>query len=146
MRRMAGFVVLALVVVACGGGGSTDDTDPPAAADPGSGPVAEGSYETLRQMQLAVEEAFILCNAPMKTYDPPTVEGALAQGDCKSDVNLHLFEPADIQTGIAALQAGAEGGVDLLVGDNWIIACSPGKGDCEKIQGIMGGELVAANP
>ena len=140
MKRLAGMAVLVLAIASCGGGSSDEGTDsPPAQSGTDSG--APGSYETLREMQLAVEEAFILCNAPMKTYDPPTVVGALLQGDCKSDVNLHIFEPADIQFGVATLQSE---GVDLLVGDNWVIACSPEKDDCEKIQGIMGGELLAA--
>ncbi|MGD2059361.1 MAG: hypothetical protein PVF87_00710 [Acidimicrobiia bacterium] len=94
-------------------------------------------------MQLDVEAAFYLCTAPMKTYDPPLVEGALAQADCSSDVQLLIYEPEDVQTGAAALQDQAEGPLTLLVGENWIITCSS-EATCEKIQGATGGELIVA--
>lgn len=97
-------------------------------------------------MQLDVEAAFILCNAPLKVYDPPLVEGATAQGDCTRDVALHIFDPANVPAGMAALQANPDGAPDLLVGTNWIIACTAGKGNCEKVQGIAGGDLIPAAP
>ncbi|MGD2101684.1 MAG: hypothetical protein PVG83_05555 [Acidimicrobiia bacterium] len=94
-------------------------------------------------MQLDVEAAFYLCTAPMKIYDPPTVEGALAQADCSANVTLLIYDPNDVQTGAAALQAEATGALVLLVGNNWIISCSSDQDACEQIQGVTGGELIA---
>lgn len=145
MKRTAGIVALALVVVSCGGGSSGDGATP--ATEPAQSPSATdsatpGSYETVRELQLDVEAAFILCNAPMTVHDPPLVEGALAQADCKRDVGLFIYAPDDVQTGVAALQAEGDAGQVLLVGHNWIVACSSERGDCEKIQGVTGGELI----
>ena len=95
-------------------------------------------------MQLDVEAAFYLCNAPMKIYDPPTIEGALAQADCSIDVALLIFEPDGIQAGAAGVEAEAEGAVTYLVGNNWIISCSSNEAACTKIQGVTGGELVTS--
>ncbi len=95
-------------------------------------------------MQLDVEAAFYLCNAPMKVYDPPVSEGALAQADCSSSVTLLIYEPNDVQAGAAALQAEAGGDLVLLIGDNWIITCSSDKDTCEQIQGVTGGELITS--
>jgi hypothetical protein len=92
-------------------------------------------------MQMDVEAAFYLCTAPMKAYDPPVAEGALAQADCSSDVTLLIYEPNDVQTRAAALQDQADGPLALLVGDNWIITCTSDK-ICEKIQKKTGGELI----
>lgn len=145
MRRLVGVVaVLALVVVSCGGGGSSGEAPAPADGGQSQGAGSPGSYETLREMQLDVEAAFILCNAPLKVYDPPEVEGAVGHADCKNDVGMFLFDPANVSAGAAAVQADAEGEVVLLVGDNWIVRCSK-QTDCEKIQGIAGGELIGAS-
>lgn len=93
-------------------------------------------------MQLDVEAAFYLCTAPMKIYDPPPSEGALAQADCSNDVTFLIYEPKNVQSYAAALQDEADGALVLLVGDNWIITCSSNEGACERIQGVTGGELV----
>ena len=144
-------MALALVAVSCGGGGSSGATTDPAgpAATPAPSPsatvpVGEGSYATVREMQLDVEAAFYLCNAPMKIYDPPTIEGALAQADCSMDVALLIFEPDGIQAGAAAVQAAAEGALTYIVGNNWIISCSSNEAACNKIQGVTGGELITS--
>jgi len=139
-------VALALVTVSCGGGGSPAATNAPSATPPPSAPsaaepVAGGSYESVRAMQLDIEAAFYLCSAPMKIYDPPLVEGALAQADCSKDVTLLIFEPDDVLTGAAALQETADGSLSLLVGNNWIITCSSDEATCVQIQGVTGGEL-----
>lgn len=144
MRRSVG-IALALAAVSCGGGSPGTATGPGATPPPspsGTVAVAEGSYESVRAMQLDVEATFYLCTAPMKTYDPPVIEGALAQADCSHDVTLLIFDPNDVQTGVAALQAGADGPLALLAGDNWIISCSARVDTCEKIQGATGGELI----
>lgn len=96
-------------------------------------------------MQLDVEAAFYLCNAPMKVYDPPEVEGAVAHADCSSDVALLIFDPAGVSTGVAALQGSADGPLSLLVGNNWIISCSSDQATCERIQGVTGGELLVSS-
>jgi hypothetical protein len=93
-------------------------------------------------MQLDIEATFYLCTAPMKVYDPPLVEGALAQADCSNAVTLLIYDPNDVQAGVSALQAEADGPLALLVGANWIISCSSEQDTCEKIQGKTGGELV----
>lgn len=144
MRRIAGIVALALAAVSCGGGSTaaTTGSGGPAATQPPSATVAEGSYATVREMQKDVEAAFYLCTAPMKVYDPPVAEGALAQADCSSAVTLLIYEPNDVQARAAALQAEAAGEFALIVGDNWIITCSSKVDVCEKIHGVTGGELI----
>lgn len=97
-------------------------------------------------MQLDVESAFYLCSAPMKVYDPPVSEGALAQADCSMDVSFLIYEPNDVHAHVAALQDEAGGDLVLLVGDNWIITCSSDQAACEKIQGSTGGELIVSAP
>jgi hypothetical protein len=94
-------------------------------------------------MQLDIEAAFYLCTAPMKVYDPPVAEGALAQADCSNAVTLFIYDPNDVQAGAAALQAEAGGPLVLLLGSNWIISCSSEQDTCEKIQAQTGGELIA---
>lgn len=149
MRLRAGILVLALTAVSCSGGGSTGTTTGPSATQAPSPtptePAAAGTYATVREMQLDVEAAFYLCSAPIKVYDPPTVDGAIAQADCSRDVALLIFEPNDVQTGVAALQGSAEAPLTLLVGNNWIISCSSDQATCEKIQGITGGELITSS-
>lgn len=144
MRRRLGIVALALATVSCGASGSTGASTGAAGApsQPATAPLAEGSYGSIREIQLDVEASFYLCNAPLKTYDPPTVEGAMAQADCSKAVTLLLFEPNDIQASVAALQAQADDALALLAGDNWIITCSSEVATCEKIQGATGGELI----
>lgn len=93
-------------------------------------------------MQLDVESTFYLCTAPMKVYDPPVAEGAVAQADCSKDVTLLIYQPNDVQARAATLQAEAGGPFALLIGDNWIITCSSNVAACEKIQGGTGGELI----
>ena len=144
MRGRLVIAVIALAAVACGGGGSSGGGGPaapqsPTATEPGS----PGSFETLREMQLAVEAAFILCNAPMKVYDPPEREGATAQADCVNAVNLLMYDPNDVQAYAAAIQGEAEAPVAILVGSNWIITCHK-EGDCEKIQAQTGGDLLTS--
>lgn len=107
-----------------------------------TGTLPEGSYESVRAMQLDVEAAFYLCTAPMKVYDPPLAQGALAQADCSNAVTLLIYDPNNVQAGAAALQAEAEGPLVLLLGDNWIISCSSEQNTCEKIQRQTGGELI----
>lgn len=144
MRRSAGIVVLALVAVSCGGG-STGATSGSGGTQPSSGataPAAEGSYDSVRAMQLAVEKAFYLCNSPLKSYDPPLVEGAIEQADCTNAVGLVLFDPAAVGAGAAALQA--DGATTLIVGPNWIITCAADAATCEKIHGVTGGELITS--
>ena len=102
---------------------------------------ATGSYETLRELQLDVESAFILCNAPMKVYDPPEREGALEHADCVNAVNLFLYDPNEVAAYAATIQSEPEPPVGVLYGTNWIVTCYRA-GDCEKIQGITGGELL----
>ena len=97
-------------------------------------------------MQLDVEAAFYLCTAPMKIYDPPLSEDALAQADCSSDVTFLIYEPNDVQTNAAALQDKTNGTSVLLIGDNWIINCSSDEAACERIQGVTGGELIISTP
>lgn len=147
MRRIVGLVAFALVVVSCGGDSSNGDTgtsdtqapSAPAATDPPS----DGSYDTVRAMQLDVEAAFYLCNAPMKTYDPPLVEGAVAQADCSKDVSFYIFDPSDVSAGVGAIQGEAEGALSLLVGVNWIISCAADEATCGEIHAVTGGELLA---
>ena len=144
MRLKAGILLIALLAVACGGGGSTDASSTGstrAPAPPPTDPTADGTYQTVRQMQLDVEATFYTCNAPIKVYDPPTLEGATAQADCSSVVGLYIFEPTDVQTGLSALQ---ETNQALVVGSNWIISCTDDISRCEKIQGAAGGELVTS--
>lgn len=93
-----------------------------------------------------VEAAFYLCSAPIKIYDPPLSEDALAQADCSSDVTFLIYEPDEVQTHAAALQDKANGTLVLLVGDNWIITCSSDEATCERIQGVTGGELIITTP
>jgi len=143
MRRIAGIVILALAAVSCGGG-STPATSGSGGTQPSSGataPLPEGSYESLRALQLGVQSAFVLCNAPLKTYDPPLVEGALEQGDCTNSVGLFLYDPGTVQAGAATLQA--EGAVAVLVGTNWVVTCADVP-TCEKIQGTIGGDLITS--
>ena len=97
-------------------------------------------------MQLDVEAAFYLCTAPIKIYDPPLSEDALAQADCSSDVTFLIYEPNDVQTNAAALQDKTNGTSVLLIGDNWIINCSSDEVACERIQGVTGGELIISTP
>lgn len=142
-------ITLALVTVSCGASGSPEPTAAPSATPQQSPsvtePMAEGSYESVRAMQLDVEAAFYLCSAPMKVYDPPTIDGAQAQADCSSEVTLLIFDPNDVQTGAAALLGAPDGPLSLLAGDNWIITCSSDQATCEQIQGVTGGELLTAS-
>jgi hypothetical protein len=148
MRWRIGIISLALATVSCGASGSSDPTTGPAAPAPTSAgaPVAEGSYESVREMQKDVESAFYLCSAPMKVYDPPEVDLALAQADCSSIVTFLIFEPSDVQASAADLQSQADGASVLLVGENWIINCSSDEAVCVKIQGRTGGELTVSTP
>lgn len=148
MRRTVGIVAIVLAAVSCGGGstaattgsGGPGATQPPAQ----STTVPEGSYGSVREMQKDVEAAFYLCTAPMKVYDPPVAEGALAEADCSSAVELLIYEPNDVQARAAAFQAEATGPFALIVGDNWIITCSK-VNVCEKIHGHTGGELISTS-
>jgi len=146
MKRKVGIIALALVTVSCGGSASSESTNAAAATQPSptssTGSVAEGSYESVRALQLDVEAAFYLCSAPMKIYDPPLSEDALAQADCSKDIGLLIYEPNDVQTNAAEILANADGISVLLVGDNWIITCSSDEATCERIQGVTGGELI----
>ncbi|MGB7860164.1 MAG: hypothetical protein WBM90_06675 [Acidimicrobiia bacterium] len=147
MRWRIGLVALVMAVVACGGSSSSDGTSTPGAASPppSSGePVAEGSFETVQAMQKAVEAAFYLCTAPIKIYDPPILEGALAQADCSSVVSLLIFPPDGVANGAADLLAS--GTSVLILGNNWIIGCSTDEAACERIHGGTGGELVVNTP
>ncbi len=146
MRLMAGILLVALLAVACGGGGdgsSEGDSSPVttrAPAPPPTDPTADGTYQTVRQMQLDVESTFYTCNAPIKVYEPPTVEGATAQADCSSVIGLYIFDPADVSAGASALQ---ETNQALVVGANWIISCADDLSRCEKIRdATVGGELI----
>ena len=95
-------------------------------------------------MQLAVESAFILCNAPMKVYDPPEREGALEQADCVNAVNLLIYDPDEVQAYAATIQGEPDAPLAIVVGVNWIITCYKA-GDCEKIQATTGGELLTTS-
>lgn len=94
-------------------------------------------------MESDVEKAFVICNVPMKIYDPPEREGALAQADCRADITLLIFEPGDVQASAAAIQGEPEAQA-IIVGDNWIVTCPPTPGVCERIHGFTGGELLPA--
>ncbi|HEU4319746.1 MAG TPA: hypothetical protein VFS66_06655 [Acidimicrobiia bacterium] len=138
MKGRAGIAILALAVAACGAPGSSGAAPAPS---PGEAP-AEGTYQTVEDMRTDVQSAFILCNVPLKIYDPPVIEGALQQADCRSNVTMVIFEPADVLASAAALQAEADGPLALVVGTNWIISCPSNQNSCEKIQGVTGGELM----
>jgi hypothetical protein len=92
-------------------------------------------------MQLDVERSFYLCNSPLRSVDPPTAEGALAQANCSSIVTFYIYDPSGVQAAAAALQAEAEGEFALITGDNWVITCLQ-VATCEKIHAVTGGELT----
>ncbi len=141
-------MALAIATVSCGAGGSDDTGSAPPTTTPTADtqPVVEGQYPTVKAMMKDVESTFYLCTAPIKIYDPPLDDDALAQADCSSTVSFFIYAPADVQANVAELQASAEGTSALLVGDNWIISCSSDEAVCQRIQGGTGGELVVGTP
>lgn len=143
MRWRTGIIAVALATVSCGGGGSGGESSEATTPRPATTqPVAEGSYESVQDMATDVQSTFYLCSAPIKTYEPPLDDDALAQADCSSVVGLLIYEPGDVQASAADILASADGASALLVGDNWIITCSSDEALCEQIQGGTGGELI----
>jgi len=146
MRRIAVIVALAVASASCGAGGSSETAATPPPTTPESPiatePVAEGEYASVQAMMKDVESTFYLCTAPMKIYDPPLDEDALAQADCSNTVGFFIFETADVEAKVAEFQGNAEGTSALLIGENWIINCLSDEAVCTRIQGGTGGELV----
>lgn len=137
-----------MATVACGGNGSseTEATSPATAPTAATEPLTEGGYGSVQDMMRDVESTFYLCTAPMKIYDPPLDDDALAQADCSNTVSFFIYAPADLAANIAELQASVDGTSVLLVGDNWIISCKSDEAVCQRIQGGTGGELVVGAP
>lgn len=149
MRRRLGIIALALATVSCGSGGSSETTSPSATPPPsssGTGPVAEGDYGSVQDMMKAVESTFYLCTAPIRIYDPPLDDDAVAQADCSDTVSFFIYESNDVQTNVAELQNNADGTSALIIGDNWIISCHSDEAVCNRIQRGTGGELVVSTP
>lgn len=150
MRRRAFIVALVLACASCGGNGSSETTGTPPPTTPqapaSTEPVAEGEYATVQAMMKDVESTFYLCTAPIKIYDPPLDDDALAQADCSNTVSFFIYEPTDVQANVAELQGNADGASVLLVGVNWIISCKSDEAVCMRIQGGTGGELVVGTP
>lgn len=128
MLSVTGAAVLALLISGCSAAA------PQAAPTPTS--IAIGKASTIEDVRDAFIDAGGVCN----WEQTDVVKAATASGECSSHTVIMLFsDRSERETVVSNLQQfKLEGGLTLLVGENWVIN-SP---EAEDMQSQLGGEWV----